>query len=236
MNLLYLFLIASLALPQRGNRGNLQLGLVDKQAAVKPAGETRWKPVSNEDAGMPLHLKDSVSVMGESLFIRELKNGKKRIYQADSGNWTVDDIIKGKAYHTHREKEKAADSVKGDLDQYFFDLIVNGKVCENFKYGDHPDIRVINNSNEPIYFCAVWLEGTSGWNILRDNNSILLPPHTSTYEESLESFLVGPPEGDAEVFLFVSEKPFSVQEAINSLSLNDNSFNSLVKRVTITKK
>ena len=214
---------------------DLRLGVVNGDAAVKNAKTGEWVTVSSEETGMILNLNDSVRVSGESLFVRERgKKGKRtKIYQADCGLWTVRDIVKGKAYHVNRAVEISGESVKGNMNHLFFDLLVAGRATTSFHFGDIPLIRVINDNDNQIYYAPVWVEGDSAWKMLDAKESICLAGKCSTVEFLRDGFMVAPPKGNGLVILIVSDAPFNVETAIKSYSTADFKYHTLIKNIEI---
>lgn len=215
---------------------DLRLGYVNGRATIKTTSTGKWRPISNRDVGLSLGLMDSISVVSRAIYIDAYKKGKLQdSFQADTGDWTVKDIIDGRAYHTNRPQEETGESIKGDMDSYFFDLIVRGESTLSFHFGDHPSVRLINDSDSAIFYALLWLEGQSGWNMLESSSSSVLPAKASKIVFTRDSFVIGPPEGNGDVLWVVSDTPFEVQEAIKKISGKQNGLNYLVKHIIITE-
>ena len=218
--------------------GNLEyrLGIVNDKAGIKKAGSHQWVYVSIEDMGMPISTSDSVRVFEDCIYIKKFINGKSvKTYQADPGKWTVKDIINGKAYQTKREREEAGEVVRGNKDIYF-DIIVDGRMTTDFRFGDHPSVRIINDSRERIYYIVIWGEGDNYWNMLSYEEAGKLEPKCSCFEETKPSFIIGPPSGKGEVYLVTSKVPFTFQEAISVMERQTGfmDFSLLFKKVIIS--
>ncbi len=228
----FLFIISSFIL----NGQDLRIALVNGRSTIKPISSAEWRALSNKDVGITVNPRDSVCVVSGTLFIEVYKKGKPTAsYWADTGDWTMKDIITGKAYHTHRPTEETGESVKGNVDSYYFDLFVNGSVTTTFHFGDHPKVRLINDNAEPVYFALLWLEGQVGWNMLDSQNSLMLTPKTSSIINTKDAFIIGPPTGKGEVLWVLSDSPFDVKDAITKVSGEHNQLTYLIKHITISE-
>lgn len=215
---------------------DLRIALVNGRSTIKPFSSTEWRALSNKDVGLSVNPNDSVCVVSGTLFVEAFKKGKSTTsYWADTGDWTMRDIITGKAYHTHRPTEDTGESVKGNLESYYFDLFVNGEVTTTFHFGDHPKVRLINDNAEPVYFALLWLEGQVGWNMLDSQNSLMLTPKTSSIINTKDAFIIGPPTGKGEVLWVLSDSPFDVKDAITKVSGEHNKLTCLIKHISISE-
>lgn len=233
MKCIFLLLVTLLNLVSSTDNRDFKLGTVNGAAKLKNNGI--WRSVSNSDKGLGVHLSDSVSVE-KSLFINETiitkKGTKTKSFMADCGKWTVADIVSGKAYNPNRKPIRSGEPVKGPTDSVFFDVLVNGAPVEVVHFGDYPEIRVINDRKNSIYFASFWMEGDSVWRMQDVDKGISLPGKSSTVEVSRNSIIVGPPSGKASVIVIISSEEFSTEE-INRFRSGNYSYRTLIKTIMI---
>ncbi|MBQ9173320.1 MAG: hypothetical protein IJ161_06265 [Bacteroidales bacterium] len=217
-----------------------KLGAVNGKAELKSEQEKTWQPISNDKEDMVLSPRDLIHVIDGNLFVWD---GKKEVYQiADVGTWSVEQIAAGKAYDPKRTPEKDATTVKGvDANRVYFDILVDGKPTTHFHFGDRPKVRVINDSDTPVYFTALWVEGYEVWRMIEPvggvrldkKESKLLPPRKIGGED----FIISPPAGDGQVRLYISDKPFTgkdVEEVVKKGEVSKR-FRMLYKDTKIVK-
>ena len=235
MKYIILFILAMLSSSAKPEGRDLKLGIINGSAEIKINGI--WKPVSGEDKGIVIHLKDSVSV-GKSLTIHETIVTKKKTitksYFADAGKWTVEDIVSGKAYSTNRKPERTGETVKGE-NIVFFDVLVNDVPVEECHFGDHPYLRVINSGNQVVYLTAVWRERNNIWRLPESDDCIMLEGKKSIVINSRGNLKISPPKGEGKVIVFLMNEKFSVKEAIKDYSKGDYKFRTIYKFITISE-